>query len=235
MLNDIVTWIENHEITVGLLRDAVLVFFAWLSGAFVYFRRFRDEPHLRIVETASFVIVERVPATAERPEAMRTSFILNVSLVNSSNEKVVLDHFELSYQAHSFLRSYRQRLLRIAFPSRPRKRVGEGVKYMGVWFTEYPQDDLKMDVIDGKLESKDQCSGFLLFTSYTYGSWNPWITDGEIRIRLNASLTSRQRLSTKAKVRVSEDMQFADDFSPGLGAHVAHASTWNHDLSVARK
>lgn len=234
MLNDIVAWIESHEITVGLLRDAVLVLLAWLSGAFAYFRRFRDKPYLRIVETASFAFVERFPATAERPEAMRTSFVLNASLVNSSNEKVVLDHFELSYQAHSFLRSYRQRFLRIAFPSRPRKRVGEGVKYMGVWFTEYPLDDFKMDVIDGNLEPKDQCSGFLLFTSYTYGSWNPQITDGEIRVHLNASLTSRQRLSTKAKVRVSEDTQFADDFSPGFVAHVAHESTWNHDLSVAR-
>lgn len=235
MLNDIAAWIESHQVTVGLFKGAALVLVAWIGGAFAYFRRFRAKPFLRIVETASFAFVEKVPATTDRPEGIRTSFVLNASLVNASNERVVLDQFELSYQTHSFRRSYRQRLLRIAFPSRPRKRIGEGVKYMGVWFTKYPLDELKMELIDGALEPKDQCGGFLLFTSYTYGSWNPRIDDDVIRVRLSASLTSRQRLSAKAKVRVSEDMKIAEELSPGFTAHVAHESTWNHDLSVVNR
>lgn len=232
MLIDITGWIESHEVTVGLLKGLAVIFIAWIGGVFAYLKRFRAKPYLRLVETASFALVERIPATSERPDGVRTSFIINVSLVNASNERVVLDQFELSYRTIGYWRSYRQRLLRIAFPSRPRKQVGEGLKYMGVWFTEYPLGDLKMDVIKGALDPKDQCGGFLLFTSFTYGTWNPRIENHQIRVRLKAGLTSHQQLSVSARFRVSEDMKIAEEFSPGFAAHVAHESTWNHDLSL---
>lgn len=232
MLSDIATWVESHPVTVGLLQATALVFIAWVSGLFAYFGRFKARPYLRIANTASFVFIERLPPTADHPTTMRASFVINASLINASNERVVLDQFELSYQAHSFWRSHRQRLLRLAFPARPRKRVGSGLKYMGVWFTEYPLDEVNLEVISGALDPKDHCGGYLLFTSFTYGSWNPRIRDGRVRVRLKAALTSHKRLSVSAKLRVTEDASFIEEFSPGLNAHVAHESTWNHDLSV---
>lgn len=132
MLNDVTTWIEAHEVTVGVLKGAALVLVAWAGGLFAYLRRFKARPYLKIAETASFVFIENIPAEADRPRGVRASFVINLSLINASNERVVLDQFELSFQTYGFWRSHRQRLLRIAFPSRPRKRVGEGMKYMGV-------------------------------------------------------------------------------------------------------
>lgn len=233
MLNDVVTWIEAHEVTVGLLEATALFLVAWFGGLFSYFRRFRARPSVRIQDTASFVFLETVAATGEHPEGLRASFVINASLVNSSNEKIVLDQFELSYRTRSFRRSFSQRLLRLGFPSRPRKRLGESEKYMGVWFTDYPLDELKMEAATGVLEPKDHCAGYLLFTSYTFGAWNPKIEKERIAVRLRASLTSGTTLKTSARLRVTYDAKYAESFSPGLPAHVAHESTWNHDLSLA--
>ena len=126
-------WIEDHEVTVSLVKGVAVVLLAWASGLFAYFRRYRLKPRLEIASTASFAYVELLGELKARPNAMRVSFVINASLVNASNEKIVLDHFELSFRSLSWWRSYRQRLLRLAFPSRPRKKLGEGMNYMDMW------------------------------------------------------------------------------------------------------
>jgi hypothetical protein len=235
LLAEIVAWIEAHDKTVDLLKWVALLLVAWASGAFAYLRRYRLRPRLEIAETASFVYLE-YPSEPKLPgPAVRASFILNASLINSSNEKVVVDHFELSFRALGFWRSHRQRLLRLAFPSRPRKRVGEGTKYMGVWFTEYPLDELKIEVVDGSLEPKESCGGYMLFTSFSYGSWNPRVAKDLVHVRLRAKLTSQAWLRKSAKLRVITDREFVEEFSPGFIEHVTHESTWNHDLSVLKR
>ncbi|ABM96697.1 hypothetical protein [Methylibium petroleiphilum] len=234
MLAEITDWIEAHEVTVDLLKAAAVVLLAWASGAFSYLRRFRRKPRLEVASTASFIYVERPSESTHPPNAMRASFVVNASLVNASNEKIVLDHFELSYRSKGFWRSHRQRLLRLGFPARPRKRVGEITKYMSVWITEYPLDEIKTAVIDGSLEPKESCGGYLLFTSFTYGAWNPKIKDEQVHVRLRAKLTSQQWLSKSARLRVVTDPAIVEEFSPGFVEHVAHESTWNHDLSVRR-
>lgn len=235
MLPEVIDWIETHEKTVDLLKWAAVLLVAWASGAFAYLRRYRLRPRLEIAETASFVYLEHPSEPKSPAPATRASFIINASLVNSSNERVVLDHFELSFRSFHFWRSYRQRLLRLAFPSRPRKRVGEVTKYMGVWFTEYPLDELKTAVIDGSLEPKESCGGYLLFTSYSYGSWNPKVSKNLVHVRLRAKLTSQEWLSKSAKLLVISDPAIVEEFSPGFVEHVAHESTWNHDLSIIKR
>ncbi len=131
-MSEIIEWIELHNVTVGLLQAVVLMLIAWVAGLFSYLRKLTARPRLEIVETASFVFIEDLKDHDGKPKRVRASFIINASLINSSNEKVVLEQFLLSYRAHNIIRSFRQRLVRFAFPVRPRKRIGNGIKYMGV-------------------------------------------------------------------------------------------------------
>lgn len=235
MITEVTAWIEAHRTTVDLLKWVALLLLAWISGAFSFLRRYRRRARIEIAETASFVFVEHPTEPSGQPNAVRASFIISASLVNASNEKIVLDQFELSFCSVNVWRSHRQRLLRLAFPARPRKRVGRGTKYMGVWFTEFPEDELQPEVIDGSLEAKESCGGYLLFTSFSYGSWNPRISNDTVHVRLRAKLTSQEWLSTSARLRVVTDAVVVEEFSPGFLEHVAHESTWNHDLSVIQR
>jgi hypothetical protein len=146
----------------------------------------------------------------------------------------VLEQFYLSFETENRWRSYRQKLVRIAFPSRPRKILGTGIKYMGVFFTEYSNEEGNHKVITGELDPKDACGGYLLFVSFTYGDWNPRIVDGRIKVRLNGVLTTGEKISSTATLRVERSRDWIEEFIPGLSEHVAHESTWNHDLSILK-
>ena len=231
-MSDIIEWIEQHKVTVGLLQAAALLVVAWVSGLFSYLRKLTAKPKLHIAETASFVFIESLANHNGKPNSMRASFVINASLINASSEKVVLEQLFLSYRTYNIIRSYRQRLVRIAFPARPRKRLGNGIKYMGVWFTEFGEDDYKLEAAQGNLEPKEMCAGYLLLASFTWGGWNPRVAGNTVNVKLRAKLTSGECIKLGARLRVVTDSAFVEEFCPGLVEHVAHESTWNHDLST---
>ena len=186
----------------------------------------------QIIDTFRFI--EEIEEKDGLKNIVRASFIINVGLINRTNEKIVLDKLYLSFETNNFWRRYRQKLLRIAFPSRPRKIIGTGVKFMGVFFTEYLEEDGKFDVVTGRLEPKENCGGYLLFVSFTYGDWNPKIKNNRIMIKLNGILTSGEKLTSKAAIRIERSKEVIEEFVPGITEHVAHESTWNHDLSEVK-
>jgi hypothetical protein len=235
MHSEVFAWIEAHGTTVDLLKWLALLLVAWFTGAFSFLRRYRRRPRLEISETASFVFIEQVSTPEGRPDGVRASFIVNAALINASNERVVVDRFELSFKTIGFWRSNRQRLLRLAFPTRPRKQVGTGTKHMSVWFTQYANDDVAMAVVDGRLDAKDTCGGYLLFVSFGYGTWNPRIVDETVGIKLTAKLTSQDTLRKSTRILAVTDPAVVEEFCPGFCAHVSHESTWNHDLSIRKR
>lgn len=228
---DFIAWIEQHKVTVGLFQTALLLLVGWITGLFSYLRKKARKPKLRIIESASFVFLERLDHDG-KPDSVRTSLVINASLINASSEKIVLEEFLLSYRTHNLIRSHRQRLLRIAFPVRPRKRLGNGIKYMGVWFTEFGEDEYKIEATQGNLEPMEIGAGYLLFTSFTWGGWNPRLSGNSLDVKLMAKLTSGETITSRTKLRVITDHRFLEEFCPGLGEHLAHESTWNHDLST---
>ena len=234
-MNDIVDWIENHQVTVDLLKAAALVLVAWMSGLFAYLRRYRRKAILEITDTASFAYFEQIEELEGHKHLIRAAFIINASVVNASNEKVVVDHFLLSFRTYSLWRSHGQKLVRIAFPSRPRKRLGIAFKQMGVWFTQYPDDEYQLDHATGILEPKEHCGGYLLFTSFTYGNWNPKVQHGMIHVKLRAKLTSQKWLRVTVRLRVTDDASVIEEMSPGITEHLRDRSTWHHDLTAYGK
>ena len=230
---EVFTWIESHRVTVGLTQSLALILLAWLAGAFRLLQALTRKPSIRIVDSASFVFIES--ASIEGKEnALRAAYVINASLVNSSTERIVLDQFSLSYQTVNPFRSFKQRLVRIAFPARPRKRLGSGFKMMGVWFTNFTDEEYALPPALGALEPKDMESGYLLFSSFTWGSWNPVVVDGQIRVKLKAHLTSGEVLVSTARLRALYEPETAHEFCPGIIEHIAHESTWNHDLSTRK-
>lgn len=230
---EVFTWIESHRVTVGLAQSLALILLAWLAGAFRLLQALTRRPSVRIVDSASFVFIES-PSIEGKDNALRAAYVINASLVNSSAERIVLDEFSLSYQTVNPFRSFKQRLVPIAFPARPRKRLGSGFKMMGVWFTNFPDEEYTLPPGLGSLEPKDMESGYLLFTSFTWGSWNPVVVDGQVRVRLKAYLTSGEVLVGAARLRALYEPETAHEFCPGIIEHIAHESTWNHDLSTLR-
>lgn len=230
---EVFTWIESHRVTVGLAQSLALFLLAWLAGAFRLLQSLTRKPSIRIGDSASFVFIES-PSIEGKDNALRVAYIINSSLVNSSTERIVLDQFSLSYQTINPFRSFKQRLVRIAFPIRPRKRLGSGLKMMGVWFTNFPGEECALPPALGALEPKDMESGYLLFASFTWGSWNPVVADGQIRVKLKAHLTSGEVLVSTASLGVIYELEIAHEFCPGIIEHLAHESTWNHDLSTRK-
>ena len=231
MIEQVISWIEGHRVTVGLAQAVTLLLVAWFTGIFRFVITLTRRPKVRIVETASMVFIE-TPNTEGKDNENRVAFILNASIINSLRERIVLDQFFLSYQTINPFRSYRQKLVRIAFPNRPQKRVGTGLKLMGVWFTNFAGDESQLPPSMGCLESMQMESGYLLFVSYTWGGWSPSISDGKIRVRLKALLTSGETLVHETRVRAVFDSSFVSEFCPGIIEHIADQSTWNHDLSI---
>lgn len=228
---EVFTWIESHRVTVGLIQSLALILLAWLAGAFRLLQALTRNPSVRIVDSASYVLIES-PGIEGKDNALRVAYIINASLVNSSKERIVLDQFFLSYQTPNLFRSFRQKLVRIAFPTRPRKRVESGIKMMGVWFTNFPDEEHPIPPAMGALEPKDMESGFLLFTSFTWGSWNPLVVDGQISVKPKVHLTSGEVLVSTARLRTLYEPDTAHEFCPGIIEHIADESTWNHDLST---
>ena len=231
MIAQVISWIEGHRVTVGLIQAVILLLIAWFAGIFRLIVTLTRWPKVRIVETASIVFIES-PNVEGKESEIRAAFILNASIINSSREKIVLDQFLLSYQTLNPFRSHKQKLVRIAFPSRPRKRVGTGLKLMGVWFTNFAGDEYPLPPAMGCLESMHMESGYLLFASYTWGGWSPAVVDGKIRIRLKALLTSGEVLVHETRIRAISDSSFVSELCPGVIEHIADESTWNHDLSI---
>jgi hypothetical protein len=231
-MNDLVAWIEAHQTTVDLLKGVALVLVAWASGLFAYLRRFRRKPMLEIADTASFVYLEEMDEFDGQKNAVRAAFIINASVINASNEKVVVDHFLLSFRTFDVWRSHKQKIVRIGFPSRPRKRLGISTKRMGVWFTQYADEEVQMEHVNGVLEPKELCGGYLLFTSFTWGSWNPKPKNGMVHVTLKVKLTSQKWLKKRAWLRITNDPTKIEEMSPGLGEHLQHETTWHHDLTI---
>jgi hypothetical protein len=231
MIAQVISWIEGHRVTVGLIQTVTLLLIAWFTGIFRLVVTLTRKPKVRIVETASMVFIES-PNIEGKESEIRAAFILNASIINSSREKIVLDQFLLSYQTLNPFRSHKQKLVRIAFPSRPRKRVGTGLKMMGVWFTNFAGDEYPLPPAMGCLESMHMESGYLLFLSYTWGGWSPAVADGKMRIRLKALLTSGEVLVHETRIRAISDSSVVSELCPGIIEHIADESTWNHDLSI---
>ncbi len=225
-----ISWIEAHPTTTSLLQWAVVLLVAWALGAFRWLRQATIGPKLKCVPSASLCFVERLGNVDGFEDGVRASFIIHASVYNRTPNSVVIDRFVLCFKSKSIFRSMRQNLLRLAFPAWPRKRLGEGYKLMGAFFTSYADQHDSALSVSGRIEARDIASGYLLFVSNTYGSWNPVVEGEKVKVRVKVTFSVGGRRRASCWIRVVEDPAVVEEFCPGLVGHVGHESTWNHAI-----
>jgi len=234
MLTSVVSWVELHPVTVEVALFAMAVAFAWFAGLFKLVRSYTRQSKLHLVKEASLVFLEDVVDEKEKRTCIRAAFILHAAVTNRTAEKIVVDTFGMSYRAVNRWLRFRRNLLRVAFPSRPRKSVGKGIKPLGVWFTQFLGEDLGIKEVTGVIEPKEYAAGYLLFVSYTWGDWNPLVESGRLKVWLRCHLTTGECLRSSALIRIERDRKYVEEMVPGLSEHIAHESTWNHDVPYKR-
>lgn len=212
------------------LQWTALILVAWIAGAFKWLRLRTKSPKLECVPTASFCFIENLEDFRGNRNVVRAAFFIHASIVNRSPSRAVIDRFRLGFACRLWYRSMRQRMLRLALPSRPRKRLGTGHKLMGSFFTDYDDGYDDRLTVRGSIESSDYVGGYLLFVSNTYGNWNPRVIQDTVEVRLTCTLTTGEKLTHKAKIRVTSDLTEAEEFCPGILEHITDESTWNHEV-----
>ena len=94
------------------------------------------------------------------------------------------------------------------------------------WFARFP-DEIEGLTISGRIDARDAHSGFALFVSHTYGSWNPRVRDERVVVRATVTLTTGRRVSGKVDVVVNRNGAFFEEMVPGFLEQISHRTAWN--------
>ena len=117
---------------------------------------------------ASFCFLENLGDFDGHQNVNRVSFFIHASVVNRTPDKIVIDRFSLGFKTNDFRRNMRQNLLRVSYPSWPRKKLGTGFKLMSAFYTKYGDEKDALLSVNHIIETKEMASGYLLFvSSYT--------------------------------------------------------------------
>ena len=225
LLSQIPDWIESHGKTVDLLKWALLLLLAWAVGAFKYLRQKLRQPIPLLEEVTSRCLVEEFDEFNGHRNAVRASFLLEVGLVNTTSESIVIRQFSLSVRRRKFWRSWKPGLSALSLPARPRHQTGASTKLLKNWFSNF-QDEFPDLTLDGTVEPKHYNSGFLLFVCFATGDHVPRISDDYINVKAHVHLTTGETRTVQGKVRVLRDKEKFDQWVPGFVAQVSHDSAW---------
>lgn len=222
----ITDWLEQHNTTVDLLKWTAILVVAWIAGAFSFIRGLTRKPKTALITNASRCLVEEFDELNGKRMVMRAAFLLNAEVTNPSNENVTVKGFKLSYRHNRFWFPQSKELFSLSLPARPRQEMGSAIKVSKVFFSTFGDgyNDLTMT---GVLSPKDFQSAYLLFVSFTWGSWNPRIRNGRVRVRLSAEITTGETLRSVAEIAVTQDKEQFEKWVPGIIDQINHQSTWN--------
>lgn len=227
-LTSLTQWIEGHPTTVDLFKWVLVLLVAWLAGVFKYFRTLTRTPRLSVSPVTSRCYLEKQPFE-EHADAVKAAFLLDVQIANRSSENVVVSSFYVRYRTRRPVKRWSEKISAVSLPNRVRHRMGAGTKFMRNWFARFP-DEIEGLTVKGKIEARDAHSGFALFVSHTYGSWNPRLRKEAIPVRVTAILTSGVRVSGTVNVKVNTDPSFFEEMVPGFLDQIRHPTAWNAPL-----
>lgn len=222
---DLAAWIETHPTTVDLVKWAVILALAWFVGLFRFLRNLTRTPRLSISTVLGRAFIANEPHDGH-DDAVMVAFLLNIEVANRSSERIVVNSFEVRYRTARRFRRWSHRTSAVTLPSRVRVKAGSGVKIMRNWFGHFP-DEIAYLTVDGKIDARDASSGYVLFISHTFGSWNPLIANDKIRVEVSTTLTTGKRVAAKAEIVVTRDGEFIEELVPGLLDHMRQPNTWN--------
>lgn len=224
-LSVIIDWIESHEKTVDVLKWLVLLFLAWVAGAFRFLRAKFRTPSATLEEATSRCLVEEFAEFQGHQNAVRATFLIEVGVLNPTPERVVVQHFSLAIPRRKLWLRWRPELVALSLPNRPRHPMGSGQKLLKNWFSNFP-DEFHDLTLNGGVESKEHHSGYLLFVCFAVGSHAPRIEGEYIRVKARAHLTTGEICSVSGRVAVTRDKEKFEQWVPGIISQINHESAW---------
>jgi hypothetical protein len=222
----ILNWVENHHTTVDLLKWAALLVAAWFAGAFRFLRRYTRKPRVQIQPIVSRCFIEKFKEFDGKPDCARVAFLVDTHVTNPSSEKVVIENFRASFFTQRFWSPWSRYLYPTTLPSRPTIELGGGGKVMPTWFSHFA-DGLAHQTIGASVEPKEAPCGYLLFVSFTYGSWNPRVSPKGVRLRVTVRFTTGPAATSAAWIPIMHDKEKFEKLVPGIFAQLGHESSWN--------
>ena len=81
--------------------------------------------------------------------------------------------------------------------------------------------------MSGNIGSKEFQNGYILFVSFTYGSWNPKLIKDRVRLKILCKLTTGETLKDAAYIRITYDAEKFEKWVPGIIDQVGHESSWH--------
>lgn len=224
-INEILSWIENHSVAVDLLKWSLVLLLAWVSGAFKLLRLLTKRPKLKVSEIVSACAILREPHD-ERENAEKAIFLLNLEVVNPSRTLVVINSLEMKFASTRPFWKRTNWISAVSLPSRVRIEMGAGTKVMRNWFAHFP-DEIAELTVDGRIEPNDAQSGYALFVTHTFGSWNPKVLDGAVRVTCRALSATGDKVNASGQIPVMTDPDRLEVMVPGVLDQARHPSSWN--------
>jgi len=222
----ILNWLEDHRTAVDLAKWVLLLLAAWLGGVFRFFGRYTRRPRLKIKPIISRCFIEEFDEFNGRTDCARVAFLVDVWVINRSSEKIVIEDFRCSYVTNRFWLRWSRNLHPATLPNQPRVTMGGAAKLMPVWFSHFQEGPSHLTV-EASIEPKEACGGYLLFVSFTYGSWNPRTSSKGLRLRVTGRFTTGARATSVAWIPKMQDKEKFEHLVPGIFDQLAHESSWN--------
>jgi len=225
-LDDVLSWIEQHDKTIELLKWVGLLLVAWAAGLFRYLRTLTRKPKALVSEVTSRCLIEEIDEHEGQRDVVRAALLLEVEVCNRSSEPVVVRTMEVRIRRLKPIRRWGPWLSAVSLPNRVHHQMGSGIKLMRNWFAIFP-DGIETLTIRGRIAPKDAESGFILFVAFTHGNWNPRIREECVHVGIKVHLTTGEKLRATARIPVTRNTEFYEQMVPGILDQIRHPTAWN--------
>ncbi|WP_336685799.1 hypothetical protein [Stenotrophomonas maltophilia] len=226
LLADLTQWIEGHGTTVDLLKWIAVGVLAWVLGVFRYLRAKLKGPKLEIELFTSRCIWKELGVVDGNDHHAQVVFLIEAGINNPTTDPVVVRDFTLQVRRLKRWRVNNHWLNAVTLPCRVRHTTGGITKLLKNWFSNF-DDGPNSLTLSGRIEPRDFQSGFLMFVSVSWGFMRPLVKNGEIPIKLQARLTTGEKLIVESSIVVVDDHDYFESMIPGVVTHVQDRSTWN--------
>ena len=137
IMNEIVTWIESHPISIDIVKWLALIALAWFAGVFRFLKSYSKRPSLSIVSEASLCFLEKMDSFQGCNNVSRAAYMIDLTIRNPTSERIVIESFFMSYVIDKPLRFLSHTYHPVSMPSRPRKEMGSSTKVSKVFFFKF--------------------------------------------------------------------------------------------------
>jgi hypothetical protein len=223
---EVITWIESHPVTVGIIQWIIVGLIAWVLGFFNYIRTILKRPKVEVEKFTSRCFWEEMGVIDGNDHNARVTFLIEAGVNNPTKDPIYVRDFTVQIKRLKKWPLWHDALNAVTLPSRVRHLLPNITRYLKNWFSNFEEGGDYL-TLDAKIEPREFQSGFLLFVSFSWGYMRPLVKDGAVPIKLKARLTTGEILEVKSSIHIVKDRETFESMVPGIFTHVCNSETWN--------